>query len=176
MMKNTIRTIGLVTTVMLFACMNSIIPMIETAQAVSYTVTVKWIVPADYSLSISYPTGNSEIDFSPLGKNFTGLDADDQLSTVWAMNITNIGNAAVDISANFTAGAMATGITFFNLSTTFANEKMWFWVPANATTAQEISDNLAVGSHGGWWAWSSGVNVPAGTVSKTLYVASAAHT
>jgi len=174
MMKNTIKTIGLVFCVMMFVCTNSIIPFIETAEATSYTVTVKWVVPADYSLSFSYPTGLGEIDFSPTGKNFTGRDADLQSITVWAMNITNTGNAAVDIDANFTAGGMATNVTFFNLSTTFADENMWFWVPANATTAQEIQADLGVYAHQGWWAWSSGVNVPAGTVSKTLYVASSA--
>jgi hypothetical protein len=146
------------------------------ASATVYNVTVKWTVPADYSLGISYPTALSGIEFEPAGQNFTGLGAksQDDSPVVCAMNITNNGNAAIDIAANFTLGGMATNVTSFNLTTTFADQNMYFWLIANATTGQDIATALGSAAHVGYWAFTNGTRVDAGASTKTLYIESSA--
>lgn len=145
--------------------------------ATEYNVTVKWVIPSDYSLTISYPTGKGEIDFSPAGQNFSGQGADSQTYTanaVYAMNMTNSGNVAVYIRGNFTSNGMASGVTKFNLTTTSACHKQYWWVVANQSTQQIIYTALASAAHTGFFAFSSGTTVTAGTTTKTFKINSAA--
>lgn len=164
----------MITAMLLSISLNAV--FIQNVRAADYNVTVRWTIPGDYSVSISYPTGETMIIFEPTGKTFGARDAKGQTASIRAMNLTNTGNAIIDITANFTSGAMATNITFYNMSTVFLTENQHWWIPGNCTTPQEIKDSLGVAAQQGFWAWSSGVNVPAGQVDKSLHISTAAHT
>jgi hypothetical protein len=176
-MKNFNKALTIIITILAtfeFACLST--PE-SLAKADEYNVIIKWVIPSDYSLTISYPTGKGEIDFTAVGQNFTGLGADSQTyvaNAVYAMNITNSGNIAVYIRGNFTSAGMATGITFFNISQTSTNRRWVYWAVANQTTQQIIASALAIGGHVGYFAWSSGATVAPGTTTKTFKINSAA--
>ena len=150
-------------------------PFIMSATADTSNISIKWYIPSDISMSIAYPTGLSDVQFKPVSKTFTGRDAESQIDGTQAFNVTNTGNVNIDLDANFTAD-LPTGVTFFNLSTTFANENEWFWVPANDTTQQTIKTGLASAGVVGYYAWSSGVNVANTSypITKTLRIISSA--
>lgn len=133
-------------------------PFILSVSADTSDISIKWYIPSDLGISISYPTGLSDVQFKPTSDTFSGQDAYQQTAVVRAFNVTNTGNVNIDLKGNFTADLPA-GITFFNLSTVFATENMLFWVPANDTTQRTIKTALTVGSQQGFWAWSSGTNV-----------------
>jgi len=133
-------------------------PFILSVSADTSDISIKWYIPSDISISISYPTGLSDVQFKPASKTFVGQDAESQADGTQAFNVTNTGNVNIDLAGNFTADLPA-GITFFNLSTVFATENAWFWVPANDTTPQTIKTALTIGSQQGYYAWSSGTNV-----------------
>jgi hypothetical protein len=153
---------------------------IPLTEALEYNVTVRWNVPADYSLTISYKSSTWCILFQPAGKNFTGLGALNQTyatNPVYALNITNSGNTPVTIRANFSMQngyAMAQGVTFFNVTSNNADRNWVYWVVANATTQQVISTGLAAQATAPFWAFSTGTNVVSGGTSKTLKLNSAA--
>lgn len=168
-MKNKTKKIGLVLIVAMF-----LTPLLASnAIAEEYNVTVRWVIPSDYTLSISYPSGETEIKFTPSGMNFTAEEPVGQTASVRAMNITNTGNADVYVRANFTA-AFPTGVTTFNLTTTHGTPNEWFWVGASNETAQHvIASALSMGSHQGYYAFSSGTEVAFQNTTKTLRLISA---
>lgn len=140
-------------------------------------VTVRWYIPSDLGISIQYPAGLSTVDFRPASMNFTNQSADGQAAITPVMNITNIGNVDMNISANFTATALPEGTTFVNISDDFNIADRWYWTNATRTTLKWIISTgtpLAPTSTKGFWMWSSGVNVvnTSYPISCTLVISS----
>ena len=146
---------------------------IPTIMADSQNVTVRWIVPADTTIAVSYPSGESNVVFEPSGKTFTDEPAKSQTGSNAALRITNNGNTAVSINASFSTD-LPTGITFVNVSVgDNTNSTLYWYVPANDTDDQELDDSIAAaGGTQDFWFWSSGTDVAEGTVDKTFTVTS----
>ena len=133
--------------------------LVETARGATANVSVKWYIPSDVAISVSYPTGLGAVEFRPAGENFSGQDAHQQVEdTTWAFNVTNSGNVEVALSGAFSTD-LPTGVTFFNLSSAFGTEDQHFWVPANDTSSAEFMSALAVDAQQGFYCWSSGTEV-----------------
>ena len=146
---------------------------IPTIMADSQNVTVRWIVPADTTIAVSYPSGESNVIFEPSGKTFTDEPAKSQTGSNAALRITNNGNTAVSINASFSTD-LPTGVTFVNVSVgDNTNSTLYWYVPANDTDDQELDDSIAAsGGTQDFWFWSSGTDVAEGTVDKTFTVTS----
>ena len=133
--------------------------LIETARADTANVSVKWYIPTDTGITISYPTGKSAIEFRPASKTFSGQGADSQADGTYAFDVTNDGNVDIDVSAKFTTD-FPSGVTLFNVSTTWGTEDMWWWTSSNETTnSQTLVSSLSPSSSQGFYAYSSGTDV-----------------
>jgi hypothetical protein len=158
--RNAIK-IGLVFSLLTFATI---------ATAANYNVTVQWTIPSDYGITITYPLGNTQIDFAPTGKTFTNTSAVDQTATIACVNVTNAGNTALDIKFNLT-GTAPTGMVNFSTSKTgTGNPKQYWWAAANWTTQQLVVNELAVAATEHFWCRSAGTDVAAGVASGKLYI------
>ena len=149
--------------------------LINTARADSQNVTTRWIVPADTTISLSFPNSESLITFDTPGMNFTNVSAKAQTGILAALRVTNAGNTAVKLSGAWTLD-WPTGVTFVNISVTDDTNatKIWY-TPANETSSCDWVASLAIGTSEDFWFWSSGANVAKTTgVDRTLTVTSTA--
>jgi len=156
--------------------------------------TVTWTIPTDTTISISYPTGRSDINFAPSSGTTAQLKATSQTDSVAAVRITNNGNVPVTLSAAFTT-SLGSGIAEFRIANVSSSDapsdgQIW-WCGAesdsgmsppggcsgtdNSTTSRTIrgsSQKLAVGSSHDLWAWTWTVNASPGTTTRTWQVTS----
>lgn len=146
------------------------------ALADSSDVTTTWIVPADTTIAISFPTGEGKVEFDAAGKNFTTLGASSQASGTAALTITNNGNTAVKIDAKWTAD-WPTGVNYVNISisdwsdnTTYGTD--WLsYSSSNETTNQTWIASLADDGTEDFWFWTDGVDVDeTAGVDRTLRI------
>lgn len=177
--RNISKRIGLVMIAIAMINLSCLPMLVGTASADStYHVTVKWVIPGDYSISFSYYATTNQIRFETgMGKNFTGVGSRNQTASIRAMNITNIGNAAVKIFCNFTSGGMGPGVTYFNLTGNYSTQNEFYWTIGSGAkpnlTEQVICSNLpkTAGSNVvDFWAYSSGRYCPEGTSSKEIRI------
>jgi len=171
MQKSKIEVIAISLVVVL-----ALISVFPTASAEDQDVTTTWIVPADTSLSISYPTGEGEIKFDAtgIGQNFTDLKASSQDSGTAALNVTNNGNTALQIDFNWTA-AWPTGVNYVNISVgDDTNSTSFSFGSGNATVQQTVVANLAKDTSEEFWFWTTGVEVDEADpgVERTLRIIS----
>lgn len=170
--------------------------MFLTARAATADVTVTWVIPSDLSLSVSYPTALVAVRFSPGTATFAELAADSQgASGVPAsFRVTNNGNTALRLDAAFT-GTFPSGVAEYRIANASSSSlpssgQIWWCggtsdtgqTPAgacsganNETTSRTLmgtAEKLGVGNTHDWWSWSWGVNVAAGSVSRTLTITS----
>lgn len=125
----------------------------------SSDVTTRWIVPADTTLGISYPSGESLIEFNCAGKNFSYHPATGQDAASSALRVTNNGNTAVKIEFNWTAD-WPSGITDVNISVgDNTNATAFLFGSANETTKQTVDASVAIAGHQDFWFWTCGTNV-----------------
>ena len=147
--------------------------LVNTVEADTGNVTTRWIVPADTTISISFPNGQTLIEFNAAGKNFTDLGATAQTDVLAALAVTNNGNTAVKIEGNWTA-EWPTGIVNVNISIgDNTNATALTYTTADETTKQEWNASLPIGSTVEFWFWSSGTEVAeTAGVDRTLMVTS----
>jgi hypothetical protein len=149
-----------------------------TGRAIAATqdITTTWNVAQDTSFSVSFPAGNTGIDFDPTSGDFTNLPATDQTDTQWAYRITNDGNVNIDVSAVFLAD-FPSGVTEFRTCTASSSNApsgtCWWWTDTNETTSsQVIISGLSPGATADRWAWTTGSGVLAGTYTSTYRLTS----
>lgn len=131
----------------------------SVAMADSSTVTVTWIIPADESIQIQYPTGQSDIRFNPGSKNFSDEVAQGQDSGTPGMNITNNGNTALQINFTFNGTWYDAGLEYFNCSVDDqSNTTKVYWTNDNETANHTVVAELAVDAMEEFWFWSCGTN------------------
>lgn len=131
-----------------------------TAIADSSNVTVRWVVPGDYSISVELPANADRVQFSVDGKNFSDYPALGQLADTPAIRITNTGNTNIEIEARFSS-AFHTNVTHVNFTTdnTSTTERIPYGT-GNYSTNQTWVDPLSMGANHERWAWTSGNMVP----------------
>lgn len=137
----------------------------------SADVTTRWIVPADTTIGISYPNGETLIEFDASSQNFSDLEASSQTGALAALRITNNGNTAVQIEARWTAD-YPSGVKFVNISIDDATNSTFrsYW-DTNETTNQTWVASLDVDASEDFWFWSTGWGVAETTgVDKTLKI------
>ena len=134
---------------------------VSLAGADSSNVTVTWIIPADESIQIQYPTANGKIEFNPGSKTFNDKAADDQVEGTPAMNITNNGNTALQINFMFEDALYDSGIDFINCSIgDQTNTTNVSWNNTNAsTTNHTVVATLAVDDTEEFWFFSTGTDM-----------------
>lgn len=148
----------------------SLLAFATVVAAVNYNVVVQWTIPSDLGITITYPTGKSQIEFAPTGKTFANQSAVDQTTVVAALNISGAGNTNILVKFNLT-GTAPTGMTFFNTSKLgTGNPHQYWWTNVNWTTQQTVIASLAVGTYQRFWAYSSGTDIASGVVSRNLYI------
>ena len=142
----------------------------------SVDVTTQWIVPADTGISASFPVHAGEVEFDCSGQNFTDQGATSQDATHPALVITNNGNTAVQLEAEWTTD-WPTGVEFVNMSiddwsdnTTYGDD--WLsYSDSNETTNQTWMASLGVGASEDFWFWTTGHEVAETTgIDRTLRV------
>jgi len=145
---------------------------ITPVSADSNDVTITWIVPADTTLTISYPTGEGKIEFDATGEGqtFSDLAASSQESGTAALRIQNDGNTALQIEANI--ASFPTNVTHVNLSIgDDSNTTRILYGSANCSANQTWIASLAIGGDQDFWFWSSGANVEeTAGVDRTLKI------
>jgi len=142
-----------------------------SVSADSSDVTTTWIVPADTTIAISYPTGEGKIEFDAAGQNFTDLAATSQTGATAALTITNNGNTAVQIEARWTSD-WPTGVSYVNISVSDnTNSTSLSYTDADETTNQTLVASLAKDGSESFWIWTTGneVDETAG-VDRTLRI------
>ena len=84
--------------VALFCVAGFMLPIVQEAKADD--IEVEWVVPADTTISVSYPTSETNIEFdaTTIGMDFNELGATSQASDTAALKITNEGNTPLDIT------------------------------------------------------------------------------
>ena len=134
---------------------------VSLAGADSSNVTVTWIIPADESIQIQYPTGESDIRFNPGSKTFNDQVAVGQDDSTPGLNITNNGNTALQINFIFETALYDPGITFINCSIgDQTNSTNVTWNNSNASTTNHTVDaSLAVDGTEEFWFWSCGTDM-----------------
>jgi len=145
---------------------------ITPVSADSNDVTVTWIVPADTTLTLSYPTGEGKIEFDStgIGKTFSDLGATGQAADTAAIRIQNDGNTIVSIDANI--ASFPTNVTHVNFSQSMTdNNSGVHYGSGNCSDNQTWTESIAIGGQEDFWAWSSGANVEeTAGVDKTLKI------
>ena len=130
-----------------------------TVGADSSNVTVTWVIPADESITITYPTGNGKIKFAPSSKTFVEEQADSQGGATAGMNIENTGNIALQINFTFSDTWYDAGLEYFNCSVdTNDNTTKLYWTNDNETDNHTAVASLAVNVNEDFWFWSSGTD------------------
>ena len=166
------------------------------AQASTANISTQWFIGTDLSMSVSYPTGQTSINFHPAASTFAGILPSGQTNATAAVAITNSGNAAEAISLVFT-GHMTSGIAEFELwngstanAPTVASQII-YWCgnvadntqspaghctgSANDTTSHVLMNGaakLAAAGVKNLWAETWGTTVAAGTQTSTLQATS----
>ena len=131
----------------------------KTVKADTSDVTTRWIVPADTTIAISYPNGESLIEFNAAGKNFTDLAASSQTGENAALRVTNNGNTAVEIEFNWTA-EWPSGVEYVNISIEDdTNSTSKSFSDADETVKQTMVASLADGDTEDFWFWTTGTDV-----------------
>ena len=134
-------------------------------------VTTTWIVPADTTISISFPNGQAKIEFDAASQNFSNQCATDQADATAALRVSNHGNTAITVEASWLA-EWPTGVTSVNISIgddTNAS-KLWYG-DANETTNQTWNASLAVDGANDFWFWTDGAEVEeTAGIERTLRV------
>ncbi len=145
--------------------------MSATVLADSGDVTTRWIVPADTTIGISYPNGETLIEFSATAQNFSNLSASSQTGALSALRITNNGNTAIQVDARWTAD-YPSGVKYVNISVSDAtNDTFRSYSDTNETTNQTWSTSIAVDGTEDYWFWSTGWEVAeTAGVDKTLRI------
>jgi len=158
-MKTKIGALMIAAVILCFISSFAMIAMADTSD-----VTTRWIVPADTTIAISFPNGESLVEFNAAGKNFTDLGASSQVVGSSALRVTNNGNTAVKLEFNWTT-EWPTGVEFVNISiadwsdnTTYGDDYVSFG-DSNETIKQEVEDSLADGGTQDFWFWSTGHDV-----------------
>ena len=146
---------------------------IPTLMADSQNVTVRWTIPADTTIAVSYPSGESNVVFEPSGKTFTDEGAKSQTGSNAALRITNNGNTPVSINASFSA-SFPTGVSNVEISVgDNTNSTSFTYSSGSETSDQEIEDSIAAsGGTQDFWFWTTGTDVAEGQVDKTFTVTS----
>jgi hypothetical protein len=147
----------LMTALMMLLAVGLIYP---TVNADSSDVTTTWIVPADDTITISFPTGQGKIEFDCAGQNFSDQGATGQNPTTAAINVTNQGNQALEINASWTA-EWYDGVRFVNMSLADnTNATKLTYGDANETVNQTWNASLAQGDSQLVWMWTTGNEAP----------------
>jgi len=130
------------------------------ASADGSNVTVTWIIPADLSIAITYPTGESQIVFEPGSKTFSEEQARNQHTGAAGMNIENDGNTALQINFTFADAWYDAGLANFNCSVDSYNNATLkvYWTNSNETANHTVVANLAISASEDFWFWSTGTD------------------
>ena len=134
--------------------------LMPMALADSSNVTVTWVIPADTSVTITYPTGTGKIKFEPASKTFVEEQATSQGAGTAGMNIENIGNTALQINFTFSDTWYDAGLEFFNCSVNTNDNatKKVYWTNSNETANHTVVASLAVSADEDFWFWSTGTD------------------
>ncbi len=145
--------------------------MVDTAKADTSDVTTRWIVPADTTIVISFPNGQSIIEFNAVEQNFSGLGATAQTVSLSALRVKNNGNTPVQIEGNWTS-AFPTNVTHVNMSIgDWTNSSSLDYTTANCQTKQTWVASLETGESEDFWFWTSGEMVEeTGGEDRTLRI------
>ena len=164
-MKRSKKLVGIFVMLLILYCVAPVVA------ADSSDVTTRWIVPADTTIAISYPNSETLIEFSASAQNFSDLKATAQTETLAALRVTNNGNTAVQLEAEWTDD-FPSGVTDVNVSVGDDSNDTWFWYTSdNETTNQTWVASLAVDAAEDFWFWSSGTEVEeTAGVDKTLRI------
>ncbi len=122
-------------------------------------VTTRWIVPGDTTITISYPNGETDIEFNAAGMNFTDLAATSQTSELAALRVNNDGNTGLEINASWTT-EFPPGVKYVNLSMhDDTNTTRFSYGDTNETVNQTWNASLGLGDSNDFWFWTTGIEV-----------------
>lgn len=120
-------------------------------------ITLRWIVPSDTTFLVSIRGATETIDFTPASKNENLTEPDNQVaaSSLPILNVSNIGNTALDLWHNASSPSFATLMA----GTTNDEEAS---VTLSGSMLQ-FSDELAIDAHVDVYMWSNVTDAIAGT-------------
>lgn len=169
-------------------------PGFVLVRASTANVAVQWVIPTDKTITVSYPTAETSVNFQPSTGTFARQVPVSQTDVVAAFRVTNNGNVAVELAGTFLAH-MQTGIAEYRIANASSGGapstgQIW-WCGDTSDTGQSpagsctgtandtssrtmmgAANTLAVGANHDWWAWSWGTAVAAGTHASTLQITS----
>jgi hypothetical protein len=165
-------------TVVLIACVlagaiMAVIP--RDARAETANVTTTWVIAVERLISISYPTGNSMVEFTSQVANFTMQAADAQSDSIPAMRVTNSGSVSSNLYAAFDE-LFPTGVTEFRMAYSSLNGQpdsyQWWWTNQNATTSVNRISPAPVdpAEFQNIWCWSTAVLAQFASTNITLQI------
>jgi len=100
----------------------------SVALADTNNVVIQWTIPSDTSFSISYPTGLTEVKFSPTSDTFTNEPAQSQTDTVASFELTNNGNLALNFTAVFETDMPSLPLVFKLISIFWPSDFVMFFL------------------------------------------------
>jgi len=133
-----------------------------------YTCTLKWVVPADTTFSVSFAGGETSVDFDTAltGQSDTDAEPDSQDASANTpiITVSNDGNLALNFSCNLTSAKPSWATLKVNdvndsgTATTFD------------TTAETFATNVAISGTAKMFLWTTTLNATEGTTERTLQI------
>lgn len=140
----------------------------------SWTGTVNWIVPNDTTFTVSWPSGETTIDFDDnlTSDTQTGVEPDGQSNTTSTpiINVTNGGNVVLNITCHLSINASKPAWAVIKVS----NTTSYSGATSFDTTAVVINETLAIGGTSDVYIWTDVTSATAGTTTRWLFVNSSA--
>ena len=137
-----------------------------------FTCDIRWVVPSDTTFSVSWPGGESSVDFDD---NLTAVtqsgvqpDSQNNATNTPIINITNDGNQALNFTCNLTTAKPAWAVIKVN------NETSYTGATAFDTTAVIVNASVAVGETTDMYLWTDVTSATPGTTERTLQINSVA--
>ncbi|MBD3252888.1 hypothetical protein GF386_04100 [Candidatus Pacearchaeota archaeon] len=161
---NKIISIGM----LLVLTMLALSPVMAYDESTPYTVTLKWIVPADTTFTVTLCGAESSIDFDDNINSNTETavqpDCQDNSTSTPILNITNAGNVDLNFTCNLTASKPAWATLYVNNVTDFSGASTF------DTTAVVFADEIKSGNSTEVYLWTDISSAAEGTTTRTYQI------
>ena len=136
-----------------------------------WTGTVQWVVPSDTTFSITWASGETQVDFDDnlTSQTQSGVQPDGQnnATSTPIITIDNDGNQALNFTCNLTAAKPTWAVIKTNNETSYSGATTF------DTSAVTVNASVAIAQSTDMYLWTDVTSAVQGSTSRTLQINSA---